>query len=124
MAAGFYGIPIPQTEIIDLANPSSSCKMWAELPLGTPTQTAVGGFLGNAGMLMCGGQRENNVITDNCYLITSDNVLQTSHSLSKPLMASAGAIINNTFKAVLIDLLSIHLPISPLYQLLIESIEL
>ena len=96
MAAGFYGIPIPQTEIIDLANPSSSCKMWAELPLGTPTQTAVGGFLGNAGMLMCGGQRENNVITDNCYLITSDNVLQTSHSLSKPLMASAGAIINNT----------------------------
>ena len=94
VAAGFYGIPMRTTEIINLANPLFDCEMWAALPLGTPAQAAVGGFLGN-GMIMCGGQKENDIFTEDCYLITSDNVTQI-HSLSKPLMGPAGAIINNT----------------------------
>ena len=78
-----------QSEVIDLLNPSNSCKPWPDHPTGTLSSA---GALLNDKVILCGGETPNGDDTysssSDCYLFTPTSV-EHIHNLNVGSLYSA-----------------------------------
>ena len=87
-----------KSEVIDLLNPKSTCKNWADYPIDL--YAAAGQIVDNY-PIICGGRGGGrgggNIFIDNCYKITPKSAVSLQSLASAKSHSSAGVFNNALF---------------------------
>ena len=84
-------------EVIDLLNSNRTCKEWAALPHDFGRTNAKGGFV-DEGLLVCGGEEENDELSRVCHHITNNNTVllnRTNISFDVGFIDAGSVVLDN-----------------------------